>query len=132
MNAIEKIFTEMGIISDEVYKDKYFNDNMTLITDKNEYSVLDFIDTRRDSSNSFSNTQALLLKNNITADYIIAFRGTQEVPDYIIDFTLIPFLNLNPQYESALKFTQSALERISNDKQCSIDEAKKLFNINRP
>ena len=105
MNSIEKIVTQMGIISDEVYKDEYFNKNMTLIANSNEYSVVDYIDTRRDDSDSFSSTQALLLKNNITKDYIIAFRGTQEIPDYGIDFTLIPFLNLNPQYKIALNFT---------------------------
>lgn len=129
MNPIEKIVTQMGIISDEVYKDEYFNKNMTLIANSNEYSVVDYIDTRQDDSDSFSSTQALLLKNNITKDYIIAFRGTQEIPDYAIDFTLIPFLNLNPQYKIALNFTQLALEKISDDKQCSIEEAKQYLTL---
>ena len=41
----------------------------------------------------------------------------------------IGFKNINEQYIDALDFTNKALTKISNDKQCSIDEAKSYLTL---
>lgn len=63
-----------------------------------------------------------------SGNYVVAFRSTGEVWDGVVDLK-IGFKNINEQYADALDFTNKALTKISNDKQCSIDEAKSYLTL---
>jgi len=136
MSTEEKNIVEMGLISQIVYgeleKNKkrgatntFKDDEDRVVTLSNTYKVIDYVDKRTDM-------QALLLERGETngngefkgsGNYVVAFRGTGEVWDGVVDLR-IGFKNINEQYADALDFTNKALTKISNDKQCSIDEAK--------
>lgn len=142
MRAEEQIITEMGKLAQLAYKKlggdggynvkdiiPSFEDEGKTYKLNSNYKILDFINTS-------NNTQALLLEegysNNDTftsnGKYVVAFRGTGEVWDGIVDLR-IGFKNINEQYIDALDFTNKALTKISNDKQCSIDEAKSYLTL---
>ena len=143
MRAEEQIITEMGKLAQMAYKklggDGGYNvkDIIPNFEDEGKtyklnlnYKILDFINTPND-------TQALLLERGETngngefkgiGNYVVAFRGTGEVWDGVVDLR-IGFKNINEQYADALDFTNKALTKISNDKQCSIDEAKSYLTL---
>ena len=70
---------------------------------KNSYTVIDYKDT------PYTNMQALLLQKTGTDKYVIAFRGTQEFADKLVDAT-IGINNFNPQFSAARDFVQAALD----------------------
>ena len=140
MRTSEKSIEEFGLISQIVYgspkdnekrgaTDTFMDDKNNVIKLNNTYRIIDYIDTN-------NNTQALFLEQGIASNgefigngnYIIAFRGTGEVWDGVVDLK-IGFKNINEQYIDALDFTNKALTKISNDKQCSIDEAKSYLTL---
>lgn len=141
MSTEEKNIVEMGLISQIVYgeleKNKkrgatntFKDDEDRVVTLSNTYKVIDYVDKRTDM-------QALLLERGETngngefkgsGNYVVAFRGTGEVWDGVVDLR-IGFKNINEQYADALDFTNKALTKISNDKQCSIDEAKSCLTL---
>lgn len=140
MRTSEKNIEEFGLISQIVYgspkdnkkrgvTDTFMDDKNNAIKLNNTYSIIDYIDTS-------NNTQAFLLEegysNNDTftsnGNYVIAFRGTGEVWDGVVDIK-IGFKNINEQYSDASSFTQRALAKIAEDKQCSTDEAKSYLTL---
>ena len=89
MNANANTITTMGIISDEVYKNKkYFVDEEDLKANNHTYKVLDHTPATDQGFN------ALLLQDTQTGKYVIAFRGTQEKFDIADDI----IIGLNPNF----------------------------------
>ena len=108
----KQTISEMGIISNEVYDNdpsgiRYFKDDpedMLVETafGTTSYTVIDYIDT------PYTNMQALLLQKTGTDKYVIAFRGTQEFADKLVDAT-IGINNFNPQFSAARDFVQDMI-----------------------
>ena len=133
MTKQEAKITEMGKLSQAAYQKfgndglnnglplNYFDDAKIKYDLNSSYQIIDYLDTNAD-------TQALFLQDNNTKECIIAFRGTGEVWDGIVDLK-ISFKNINEQYADASSFTQKALATIANDKQCSIDKAKSYLTL---
>ena len=131
MKAEEKIITQMGIISKEVYDDgedkQYFRQNpKNMVVDGVLYRVIDYVD------NDDTDMQALLLERGEANDngdfkgsgnYVLAFRGTESRVDIEVD-AIIGLGNINIQYSYALEFTYKALAKIAKDKNCSIQDHK--------
>ena len=108
MEANANTIRTMGIISNEVYNSTpgkdYFNDNPDDIIIKNKtYKVLDH--TGDWSSNGF---QALLLQEEGTKNYVIAFRGTQEKFD-IVDDAIIGLQNHSYEFQAAKAWVNTIL-----------------------
>lgn len=121
MENIQDTITEMGQLSnlayisygDQIYKGRTFQENFTL-KDKDgkqvtfylddSYTVIDY-----DNNSSGHGMEAVLLQNNTTGKFVIAFRGTQEPEDYVYDVTT-GFLNYNPQIPDARAFVQKVLD----------------------
>ena len=135
MKAEEKIITQMGIMSKEVYDDgedkQYFRQNpKNMVVDGVLYRVIDYVDKRTDM-------QARLLERGETngngefkgsGNCVLAFRGTKVWVDIGVD-GIIGLVNINIQYCHAEDFTQKALTKISKDKDCSIEEAKSYLTL---
>ena len=136
MKAEEKIITQMGIISKEVYDDgedkQYFRQNpKNMVVDGVLYRVIDYVD------NDDTDMQALLLERGEANDngdfkgsgnYVLAFRGTESRVDIEVD-AIIGLGNINIQYSYALEFTYKALAKLAKDKNCSIEEAKSYLTL---
>ena len=104
-NAIEKGKTYSGSFS---VTDKETGDieNFQL---NSSYTVME-------TTSSFTSMQAMLLKNESTGKYIIAFRGTQEGGDFLTDFLIGltsamtgTYAAYNLQYSAADEFVQNVL-----------------------
>ncbi|PHM16873.1 MAG: hypothetical protein CJD30_09285 [Sulfuricurvum sp. PD_MW2] len=122
MANIQDTITEMGQLSnlayisygDQIYKGRTFQENFTL-KDKdgkpvafyldNSYTVIDY-----DNNSGGHGMEAVLLRNNTTGKFVIAFRGTQEPEDYVYDVTT-GFLNYNPQIPDATKFVNDMIDK---------------------
>lgn len=117
MDTSANIITTMGIISDEIYKEKYFKDEYEHDGNLKEkfingttYKVI-----KHTNNSSLNGFQALLLKNK--DQYVIAFRGTElaSASDWFTDL-LAGVANINPQYNSARKFVNDAIKKYGIDK----------------
>jgi len=87
--------TTMGIISNEVYASNYFDGTWDeLSANGTTYKVID----HTPASNSGFN--ALLLQEEGTHRYVIAFRGTQEKID-IVDDAIIGLHNYSVEFQQA-------------------------------
>ncbi|MGD9971378.1 MAG: Calx-beta domain-containing protein [Sulfuricurvum sp.] len=71
---------------------------------KDTYTVIDY-----DNNTGGHGMEAVLLRNDTTGQFVIAFRGTQEAEDYVYDVTT-GLLNYNPQISDAMAFVQKALD----------------------
>src|SRR3990167_1325392 len=93
----------MGIISDKVYNETpnvdYFVKGAILVANGTTYTVKDYADTP-------TGMQALLLESG--GQYVIAFRGTESVMDWVTNFQ-IGVDNYAPQFNDALVFVNKAL-----------------------
>lgn len=99
----------MGIISDEVYKEKYFSSEAIIkkeVLEGTTYTVVDYADTS-------TGMQALLLQSG--GKYVIAFRGTSSILDWVTNFQIAAD-NYNPQFNDAFTFVQNIL----NDKNLNV------------
>lgn len=111
MDTSANTITTMGIISDEVYNEKYYTDDAIAKKLKIEGTTYEVVkstgynDITGDSS--FSGFQALLLKSG--DQYVIAFRGTDSITDVIVD-VLAGTANINLQYNSAIEFVNNAIQ----------------------
>lgn len=119
MDTSANTITTMGIISDEVYNEKYYTNDAIEQKIKIEGTTYEVVtstgynDITGDSSlNGF---QALLLKSG--SQYVIAFRGTDPNSpiDWITD-VLAGTSNINLQYNSAIEFVNNALAMDGIDK----------------
>lgn len=75
-------------------------------------SVLDKYDIKEFSSDDGffgSDFQAMLLQNKETAQYIIAFRGTESKKDWLVDGIIAS--NHNVQYNEAIEFVENSIEK---------------------
>jgi len=117
MTTEQQIISDMGQLSNFAYVDyaklelnKRYSGDFTLDGDtfffNSGYTVIDMIST----SNSM---QALLLKKD-DGTFIIAFRGTQEPLDWLVDVTT-GMLNFNPQITAATDFVDEMLKIHKND-----------------
>ena len=103
MDARADIITTMGIISEEVYKNKkYFVDEEDLIANNHTYKILDHTPA---SDQGFN---ALLLQDTVTGEYVIAFRGTQEKFD-VLDDAIIGLNNFSFEYHAAKAWVDKIL-----------------------
>jgi len=104
MDSRANIITTMGIISNEVYDESYFKndaiENHKKISGTN-YTVIDY------ESTSITDFQALLLQEDNTNNYVIAFRGTSSFTDGLVDFVIAG--HYNAQYSAAVDFVNRAL-----------------------
>ena len=121
MANIQDTITEMGQLSnlayisygDQIYKGRTFQGDFTL-NDKegqpvtfhldDSYTVIDY-----DNNSKGNGMEAVLLRNDTTGKFVIAFRGTQEPIDAIYDLTT-GLLNYNPQIPEAMAFVQKVLD----------------------
>jgi hypothetical protein len=114
INLENEIISDMGILSDVAYEEygglsriyigaEISSDKEGAHTLSPSYTVIDYIDT------PVTDMQALLLKKTGAEEYVIAFRGTQEFADKLVDAT-IGFANFNPQFSAAKDFVQAALD----------------------
>ena len=107
MNTSRDTITTMGTISNEVYnttpgKD-YFSDTPdNLIANNHTYKVLDHTPSTDTAFN------ALLLQEEGTNNYVIAFRGTQETFD-IVDDVIIGLQNHSYEFEAAKAWVDKVL-----------------------
>ncbi|MGE3612020.1 MAG: hypothetical protein AB7G20_00870, partial [Sulfurimonas sp.] len=93
----ETIITDMGILSNEVYNnEKYFTFKQSgqreyneIVTFNGTYTIIDSTDNPNDPNTIHSSTglDALLLRAP-DGQYVIAFRGTQEGVDILVDLTI--------------------------------------------
>jgi len=113
MDTSANTITTMGIISSEVYNNDYFTlkANGILVQDTIKGTNYKVIDHTPVSDTSFN---ALLLQEVGTTNYVVAFRGTQELADYVVDAGLL--VHYNYQYSDAVDFVNSALARDGIDK----------------
>ena len=96
--------TTMGIISDEVYNNDYYNGKFDKLKANNHiYKVLDHTDPNDQGFN------ALLLQDTSTGKYVIAFRGTQEKID-IADDVIIGLQNHSYEFEAAKVWVDTILK----------------------
>ncbi|HHD64766.1 MAG TPA: hypothetical protein ENK96_10510 [Desulfobulbaceae bacterium] len=116
MSSENQIIRDMGVLSDISYSSydgefiqNHFQNNIPLTANEDgsfslstPYTVIDYIDT------PVTNMQALLLQKTGTDDYVIAFRGTQEFADKLVDAT-IGLANFNPQFSAAHDFVQDMM-----------------------
>lgn len=112
MTFEQQTMIDMGILSSEVYdaRNRYFAFNADgtriesiIVTDNATYTIIDSADTVTDM-------QALLLKNESTGQFVIAFRGTEATAGDIISDILNGVANYNPQVDAARAFVQKALD----------------------
>ncbi|MDD5387552.1 MAG: Calx-beta domain-containing protein [Sulfuricurvum sp.] len=112
MSLNNNTITDMGILSSEVYdaRNRYFVFNADgtriesiIVTDNATYTIID-------SSDTLTDMQALLLKNESTGQFVIAFRGTEGTTGDIISDILNGVANYNPQIADARAFVQKALD----------------------
>lgn len=115
MTTEQQIITDMGQLSNFAYVDyaklelnKRYAGDFTLDGDtfflNSGYTV---IDTSESLLGTLSSMQALLLRKD-DGSYIIAFRGTQEITDWLVDVTT-GMLNFNPQITAATAFVNKML-----------------------
>ncbi len=75
-------------------------------------SILDKYDIKEFSSDDGlfgSDFQAMLLKNKETAQYTIAFRGTESKKDWLVDGIIAS--NHNVQYNEAIEFVENSIKK---------------------
>ena len=114
MNITKEMLTDMGLLSQFSYKEygiypilknntiHEFTDGGITYTLNSSYTVLDYIDT------PITDMQALLLQKTGADEYVIAFRGTQETMDMVVD-AIIGINNFNPQFSEARDFVQDMM-----------------------
>ena len=114
MEANANTIKTMGIISNEVYnKNKaiidYFKDDYDIDGNKiikfiegTTYKVLDHT-----GDSTLTGFNALLLQEEGTKNYVIAFRGTDSILDGLVDLAIGG--HFNPQYNDAVAFVNKAL-----------------------
>ena len=109
MDTNANIITTMGIIANEVYDNLniYFSDKEKFISSTN-YKVIDHTPTDNEGFN------ALLLKDESTGEYVIAFRGTQEKFD-IVEDGIIGLNNYSSQFEKAKVWVNQMIENNNID-----------------
>jgi hypothetical protein len=108
------VIKTMGLISQEVYDDvgalKYFKENpQDMVVNGITYKVIDST-----SDSSLSGFQALLLQQEGTHEYVLAFRGTElnkSLPDDITDI-LAGIANINFQYDNAVEFLNKVMDEV--------------------
>ena len=105
METNANTITTMGIISDEVYKSKYFTDDAIKKGLKIEGTTYKVLDHTPASDQGFN---ALLLQDTTTGKYVIAFRGTQEKFD-IVDDAIIGLQNHSYEFEAAKAWVDKIL-----------------------
>lgn len=121
--TFEETTTDMGLLSLLAYKSlgtspivkvsdggtpfQQFEYENKIYTLNSSYSVIDY-------SSSGHGMEAVLLRNDTTGQFVIAFRGTQEPEDYVYDVTT-GVLNYNPQRSDAELFVQKALNNPNYD-----------------
>jgi hypothetical protein len=109
MTQAQLTTTQIGILSEEVYNDAYFLDaegkrkEPAIVTAYGTYTVIESVSTSTDM-------QALLLKNESTGQFVIAFRGTEFSAGDIFSDLLNGFVNYNPQIADARAFVQKVLD----------------------
>ncbi|MDD5053685.1 MAG: hypothetical protein PHO27_13195 [Sulfuricurvum sp.] len=117
MTYEQQTITDMGQLANFAYVDyaklelnKRYAGDFTLDGDtfflNSGYTVIDMISTS-------SSMQALLLQKD-DGSFIIAFRGTQEPIDWLVDITT-GMLNFNPQITAAMDFVDEMLKVHKND-----------------
>lgn len=120
MDTSANIITTMGIIANEVYasnKQTYFEDlyengekiEQSLEANGTTYKVIDHTPADNEGFN------ALLLKDESTGEYVIAFRGTQETFD-IVEDGIIGLNNYSSQFEKAKVWVNQMIENNNIDK----------------
>jgi len=117
MEANANTITTMGLISSEVYDNgkikKYFIDNPKdmVLQNGTTYKVLDHT-----GDSTLTGFQALLLQEEGTKNYVIAFRGTEllSLTDWIVDLQS-GIYNYNAQLIPALNFVNKALNNPKYD-----------------
>ena len=103
MKKNQSTITTMGILADRVYETRYFDGTHKEIEAGDQrYVLLDTINTR-------TSLDAFLLKELGGDEYVIAFRGTAESEDIVVDLMIAG--HYNPQYKDAVGFVQKALEK---------------------
>ncbi len=94
MNSLENNIKTMGMLSKIAYNKEvddngnhidYYSKGVIIKVNNEKYKVIDYADT-------ISGLQALLLKNETTNSYVIAFRGTQGVMDVLTDISPLEIL----------------------------------------
>ncbi|MDQ1298833.1 MAG: hypothetical protein QG558_1372, partial [Campylobacterota bacterium] len=112
MTQVQLATTQMGILSEEVYKDIYFlNDTNVrekpiIATAYGDYIIIESISTATDM-------QALLLQGP-DGKFVIAFRGTEGTAGDILSDLLNGFVNYNPQIADARDFVNEMLINHAN------------------
>ncbi len=118
MQVNSSLMKEMGVLADLVYNDIYFSPNPQPITDNRLTSTYTVLKTHNELLGAtipdFFGFQALLLQNNQTAEYVIAFRGTegwpptwQSIADIATDGSMAVG-NFTQQMEYAIRFVEAA------------------------
>ena len=146
MDTSANIITTMGIIANEVYasnKQTYFEDlyengekiEQSLEANGTTYKVIDHTPADNEGFN------ALLLKDESTGEYVIAFRGTQETFDIVedgINGILVPQKNIEELanaiekliHDSELRTRMGDEGRLRYEKQFTLETfEKKLVSI---
>lgn len=106
---------DLGILSNIAYedyvKDLYIGKLLTEDKERNQlsisYKVIDM------GIYPISGMEALLLQNQSTGEFVIAYRGTQEKIDIVVD-AVIGINNYNAQYEDAEQFVLDMLAKHQN------------------
>lgn len=116
MTLEQQTITDMGILSSEVYdaRNRYFVFNAdgtriesVIVTNNATYTIID-------SANTATDMQALLLKNESTGQFVIAFRGTEGTAGDILSDIMNGFINYNPQIADARDFVNEMLINHAN------------------
>lgn len=104
--------TTMGLLAEGVYitdpEDTYFEKNKIVSVGDSSFLVIDHTDVSNDGFN------AVLLQNEDTKEFVIVFRGTQEIIDW--DSNITTFLsNYNPQADEGLEFVENMIQAYQID-----------------
>ncbi len=108
--TFEQTITDMGMLSNEVYNDKYFEFEIVngIKQYKNPIKTANGTYTIIDSEDTLNGMQALLLKAP-DGKFVIAFRGTEAKPNDIFYDVTTAFFNFNPQILEAEAFVKKMM-----------------------
>lgn len=128
MEANANTLVTMGIISGEVYKETYFNGDLTEI-EGTTYIVKDHT-----PNSTLSGFNALLLQDTLTGEYVIAYRGTEwySIADWVTNIQ-IGVDNYAPQFDDFIKVQDSEFyKNASQDVKETLDGTPDLYVSKEP